>query len=181
MPRLATTNEQKILNGTFKPYLSRNTAHSGEPLKVLPDPILPMSDAAAMYYNSIGQNCINMGILEPADLEELELCCYEFGTYWEYEDERKKLKQEISKANREFKKLEDEELDSGSPNLYLLRYKQSLINDLLKSYKMALSQRNTSFTSAVKMSAKFGINPVDRQKLSASPMEVESDPLSELM
>lgn len=179
MPRLRTTNEQKMLKGTFKPYLARETAHSGEPIKVLPDPVLPMSDAAAMYYNSIGQSCINMGILEPADLDELELCCYEFGTYWEYEDERKKLKQEIRKAKKEFKELENQELESKEPNLYLLRYKQSLINDLLKSYKMALSQRNTSFTSAVKMSAKFGLNPVDRQKLSAKPMEVESDPFAD--
>ena len=179
MPRLATTNEQKILKGTFKPYLARSTAHSGNPLKELPEPILPMSDAAAMYYQSIGQGCINMGILEPADLDELELCCYEFGVYWEFEDERKKIKKEINKAKKEFKELESQELENGKPDLYLLRYKQSLINDLTKSYKIALSQRNTSFTSAVKMSAKFGLNPVDRQKLSVTPPQIENDPFAE--
>mgnify|MGYP000176867838 CR=1 FL=1 len=180
MPRLATTNEQKMLKGTFKPYLARETAHSGEPLKELPDPVLPMNDAAASYYNSIGQSCINMGILEPADLDELELCAYEFGTYWEYEDERKRLKLELKKAKEDFKELEKEQIESGNPDLYLLRFKQSLISDMLKSYKIALSQRNTSFTSAVKMSAKFGLNPTDRQKLPSKPPEVEIDPFAEI-
>ena len=179
MPRLRTTNEQKMLKGTFKPYLARETAHSGEPLKNLPEPVFPMNDAAALYYNSIGQSCINMGILEPADLSELELCAYEFGVYWEYEDERIKLKAQLEREQVAFDKLQSEELKKVDPDLQLLRYKQMTLDATMKRYKAVLSQRNTSFSSALKLSAKFGVNPTDRQKMETKDLQIVEDPFAD--
>jgi len=179
MGRLPTTNEDKIHKGTFRPYLSRETPHSGDPLSELPDPTLPMTDAAVLYYQSIGQSCINMQTLEPADLAELELCAYEFGVYWEYEDERIKVKRDIKASMKELAEFEEKELATGMPDMYLLRYKQSIVNEKNKQYKIILAQRNASFTSAVKMSTKFGVNPVDRQRLNVKPKRIENDPFAD--
>ena len=166
--------EQKMLEGTYQPCRDKPT-FNGELVKTLPDASAPMSNKAFDYYNGIGSRLIALGVLNDTDLQELELMAYEFGTFWEHEEKRIKLENQINVLG--------DDIDLAVQNME----SKDTIRELKDKYKRkqeelkhSTKQRNLSLNKATAMSSKFGMNPIDRQKLAAKPPEVEIDPFAEI-
>lgn len=164
--------EQKLLSGTLQPCRDKPTVN-GELISELPQSSVPMSDIAFEYYNGIGLQLINLGVLNQTDLTDLELLAYEYGTFWLHENKQQRLEKELENINKEIDIAFNKGDDSGGRNL-MAKHKR-----IFDEYKVSIRQRNTSLEKASKMSARFGLNPVDRQKLSIAPPQVEKDPFAD--
>ena len=167
--------EQKMLENTYRADRDKPT-FNGEVISKLPQAVeVPLSDKAFSYYKGVGNRLIAMGVLNDSDLPELELMAYEFGTFWEHEEKRIKLESQIEALG--------DDIDIAVQNME----SKETIRELKDKYKRkheelrhSMRQRNLSLNKATSMSSKFGMNPIDRQKLAVSAPDVELDPFADL-
>ena len=166
--------EQKMLEGTYRVDRDKPT-FNGELVKSLPEASAPMSDKAFSYYSSIGSRLIALGVLNDSDLQELEIMSYEFGKFWKCEEDMIRLENEIQTLGKDIDIAVDEMESRETIREIKDKYKRKQ-----EELKHTTKQRNLSLNKATAMSSKFGMNPIDRQKLAAKPPEVEIDPFAEI-
>jgi len=167
------TREQKLTDGTFQPCRDRPTVQ-GEVIESLPDPPVPMTNIAYQYYKGIGNQLISLGILNTTDLTDLETYANQYGEYWRLDDKYKVLEKELKELDERVKDAL-RELDKSSYRMLNEDYRRKFAD-----YKEANKQKRECLNTALKMSSRFGLNPIDRQKLSIAPPTDELDPFAEI-
>lgn len=175
MGRHRTPVSDKIRNGTYRPDRDRNVP-KGQELILLPsDTNTPLNDIGMSYFTRIGSFAISMGILESQDLDALEDLAYNWQERWQIES---KIKQEEDREIELIKKLESDDVQ-----LDKVYYHQcsNLLNHTQKKISTLHRRSKSIYDNIQKGMSRFGLNPIDRQKLEIDKLVIESDPLDEMM
>jgi phage terminase small subunit len=170
--RPAKTREQKLLSKTFRLDRDKPTIQ-GSIITELPSSPVPLSEIAYQYYSGVGRQLINIGILNETDLTDLETFAYSYGEFWRLDSEQKVIDQE----RRELDILVKEARDNRDKEEYRI-----LSDDYARKTrdsKQCAQQKREFLNTALKLSARLGLNPIDRQKLSIAPPTEEIDPFAE--
>lgn len=147
--RPAKTDEQKILEGTFR----HDRANNNRPqFSIVANATPPVElDARALdEWHFITTELKNIGILQSVDMFAIAAYCIEMSTYWRCQAKLKNGLTYMTPTGQRKPKPE---------------------------YAMAAQSLN----AAMKIAARFGFTPADRQKLTIPKKETKKDPLAELL
>ena len=166
------TREQKLLSKTFRVDRDKPTVQ-GSVIVELPSSPVPLSEIAFQYYSGVGKQLVNLGILNETDLTDLETFAYSYGEFWRLDAEQKAVDQERKELDVSVKEARDNR-DKDEYRLLAEDYARKT-----RDSKQISQQKREFLNTALKLSARFGLNPIDRQKLSIAPPTEEIDPFAE--
>lgn len=151
--------ELKILQGTFRN--GRNPKNEPDPDKIdmMPKPPSYLNKWAKRAWKELSKKLIDLGVLTIADLTVFEMMCFQYGLYRELDDRIRMYVTDRSTGKRRRRTYSE--------------YFAGQNSQTIPEYTALKNSVNTFNTLA----QKFGLNPVDRNRIDLPAPEEGVDPV----